>query len=128
MSTTEVEGTLSRLLDMADVAVYGVEVPGTEGRAGMAAVANPSGSCDLERFAQLLEKELPLYARPIFLRLMPELHKTGTFKLQKTELRKEGFDPAVVKDPLFYLDARKGRYLPLDREAYTRIQAGEEKL
>lgn len=43
----------------------------------MAAVANPAGSCDLEHFAQLLEKELPLYARPIFLRLLPELHKTG---------------------------------------------------
>uniref|UniRef100_A0A4X1TVJ0 long-chain-fatty-acid--CoA ligase n=2 Tax=Sus scrofa TaxID=9823 RepID=A0A4X1TVJ0_PIG len=128
VSTTEVEGTLSRLLNMADVAVYGVEVPGTEGRAGMAAVANPTGSCDLERLAQLLEKELPLYARPIFLRLLPELHKTGTFKLQKTDLRKEGFDPAVVKDPLFYLDARKGRYVPLDREAYTLIQAGEVKL
>uniref|UniRef100_A0A671FNM9 long-chain-fatty-acid--CoA ligase n=1 Tax=Rhinolophus ferrumequinum TaxID=59479 RepID=A0A671FNM9_RHIFE len=128
VSTTEVEGILSRLLDMADVAVYGVEVPGTEGRAGMAAVANPAGSCDLEHFAQLLEKELPLYARPIFLRLLPELHKTGTFKFQKTELRKEGFDPAVVKDPLFYLDARKGRYVRLDQEAYTRIQAGEEKL
>ncbi|KAK2503833.1 hypothetical protein MC885_009998 [Smutsia gigantea] len=128
VSTTEVEGTLSRLLDMADVAVYGVEVPGTEGRAGMAAVANPTGSCDLEHFAQLLEKELPPYARPIFLRFLPELHKTGTFKLQKTELRKEGFDPAVVKDPLFYLDARKGHYILLDREAYTRIQAGEEKL
>lgn len=52
----------------------------------------------------------------------------GTFKFQKTELRKEGFDPAVVKDPLFYLDARKGRYVQLDQEAYTRIQAGEEKL
>ncbi|KAF6127218.1 solute carrier family 27 member 4 [Phyllostomus discolor] len=128
VSTTEVEGTLSRLLDMADVAVYGVEVPGTEGRAGMAAVANPSGNCDLERFAQHLEKELPLYARPIFLRFLPELHKTGTFKLQKMELRKEGFDPAVVKDPLFYMDARKGRYVPLDQEAYARIQAGEEKL
>ncbi|XP_060156335.1 long-chain fatty acid transport protein 4 isoform X1 [Globicephala melas] len=128
VSTTEVEGALSRLLAMADVAVYGVEVPGTEGRAGMAAVANPSGSCDLERLAQLLEKELPLYARPIFLRFLPELHKTGTFKLQKTDLRKEGFDLTVVKDPLFYLDVRKGRYVPLDREAYTRIQAGEEKL
>lgn len=128
VSTTEVEGTLSRLLDMADVAVYGVEVPGMEGRAGMAAVANPTSSCDLEHFAQLLEKELPPYARPVFLRFLPELHKTGTFKLQKTELRKEGFDPAVVKDPLFYLDARKGRYILLDREAYTRIQAGEEKL
>lgn len=110
VSTTEVEGTLSRLLDMADVAVYGVEVPGiprggrgqtcvrssprghgqpaahcplcrpppgTEGRAGMAAVASSSGSCDLEHLAQLLQKELPLYARPIFLRFLPELHKTG---------------------------------------------------
>lgn len=28
VSTTEVEGTLSRLLDMTDVVVYGVEVPG----------------------------------------------------------------------------------------------------
>uniref|UniRef100_A0A8C8XQG6 long-chain-fatty-acid--CoA ligase n=1 Tax=Panthera leo TaxID=9689 RepID=A0A8C8XQG6_PANLE len=128
VSTTEVEGTLSRLLDMADVAVYGVGVPGTEGRAGMAAVASPAGSCDLEHFAQLLERELPLYARPIFLRFLPELHRTGTFKLQKTELRKEGFDPSVVRDPLFYLDTRKGRYIPLDQEAYARIQAGEEKL
>uniref|UniRef100_A0A8C4MFI3 Arachidonate--CoA ligase n=1 Tax=Equus asinus asinus TaxID=83772 RepID=A0A8C4MFI3_EQUAS len=130
VSTTEVEGTLSRLLDMADVAVYGVEVPGTEGRAGMAAVASPAGSCDLEHFARLLEKELPLYARPIFLRFLPaqELHKTGTFKLLKMDLRKEGFDPAVVKDPLFYLDTRKCRYVPLDGEAYSRIQAGEERL
>lgn len=128
VSTTEVEGTLSRLLHMADVAVYGVEVPGTEGRAGMAAVASPISNCDLESFAQTLKKELPLYARPIFLRFLPELHKTGTFKFQKTELRKEGFDPSVVKDPLFYLDARKGCYVALDQEAYTRIQAGEEKL
>lgn len=63
----------------------------------------------------------PTSSSPIFL-------LSGTFKFQKTELRKEGFDPAVVKDPLFYLDARKGRYVRLDQEAYTRIQAGEEKL
>lgn len=60
--------------------------------------------------------------------LPPSSAPPGTYKLQKTELRKEGFDPAAVRDPLFYLDARKGRYIPLDREAYTRIQAGEEKL
>lgn len=53
---------------------------------------------------------------------------SGTYKLLKTELRKEGFDPAVVKDPLFYLNARQGRYAPLDQQAYTRIRAGEEKL
>lgn len=56
------------------------------------------------------------------------LPPSATFKLQKTGLRKEGFDPTVVKDQLFYLDARKGRYVPLDHEAYTRIQAGQEKL
>lgn len=43
----------------------------------MAAVASPTSSCDLKSFAQTLEKELPLYARPIFLRFLPELHKTG---------------------------------------------------
>jgi solute carrier family 27 fatty acid transporter 1/4 len=43
----------------------------------MAAVASPTGNCDLEQFVQALEKELPLYARPIFLRVLPELHKTG---------------------------------------------------
>ncbi|CAO2598388.1 Long-chain fatty acid transport protein 4 [Lemmus lemmus] len=128
VSTTEVEGTLSRLLDMVDVAVYGVKVPGTEGRAGMAAVASTVSRCNLKSFAQTLEKELPLYARPIFLRFLPELHKTGTFKFQKTELRKEGFNPAVVRDPLFYLDVRKGCYVVLDQEAYARIQSGEEKL
>lgn len=52
-------------------------VAGTEGRAGMAAIASPVGACDLEHFARVLEKELPLYARPIFLRFLPELHKTG---------------------------------------------------
>lgn len=53
---------------------------------------------------------------------------SGTFKFQKTQLRKEGFDPAIVKDPLFYLNAQKGRYVPLDQGAYNRIQAGKEKL
>lgn len=43
----------------------------------MAAVASSASDCDLGHFAQLLEKELPLYARPIFLRFLPELHKTG---------------------------------------------------
>ena len=43
----------------------------------MAAVASPTSNCALESFAQTLKKELPLYASPIFLRFLPELHKTG---------------------------------------------------
>uniref|UniRef100_A0A8C0G5C0 Arachidonate--CoA ligase n=1 Tax=Chelonoidis abingdonii TaxID=106734 RepID=A0A8C0G5C0_CHEAB len=76
VSTTEVEGTLSRILHMTDVVVYGVEVPGTEGKAGMAAIADPKNSCNLESFANELKKALPLYAWPVFLRVLPEVHKT----------------------------------------------------
>ncbi|KAG7269056.1 hypothetical protein CRUP_003677 [Coryphaenoides rupestris] len=76
VSTTEVEGTLSRLLDMKDVVVYGVEVPGAEGKAGMAAIADPSHSCDLEQFGKDVEKALPPYARPVFLRLLAQVDKT----------------------------------------------------
>uniref|UniRef100_A0A8C8RRJ3 Arachidonate--CoA ligase n=1 Tax=Pelusios castaneus TaxID=367368 RepID=A0A8C8RRJ3_9SAUR len=128
VSTTEVEGTLSRILSMTDVVVYGVEVPGTEGKAGMAAIADPKNSCNLESFANELKKSLPLYARPVFLRMLPEVNKTSTYKFQKTELRREGFDPTVVKDRLYFLDSRQGCYLPLDVEAFRRIQSAQQKL
>uniref|UniRef100_G1MXM9 Ubiquitin-related modifier 1 n=2 Tax=Neognathae TaxID=8825 RepID=G1MXM9_MELGA len=76
VSTTEVEGTLSRILNLTDVVVYGVEIPGIEGKAGMAAIADPENSCDLEGFASQLKKALPLYAQPVFLRFLHEVSKT----------------------------------------------------
>uniref|UniRef100_A0A673B527 long-chain-fatty-acid--CoA ligase n=1 Tax=Sphaeramia orbicularis TaxID=375764 RepID=A0A673B527_9TELE len=128
VSTTEVEGTLSRLLDMKDVVVYGVEVPGAEGKAGMAAIADPSHSSDLEKFVKDMEKALPPYARPVFLRFLPEVNKTGTFKFQKTELRREGFDPSTVSDRLYFLDSSRGRYVQLDEETHRSILSGKHKL
>uniref|UniRef100_A0A8C7N1A5 Arachidonate--CoA ligase n=1 Tax=Oncorhynchus kisutch TaxID=8019 RepID=A0A8C7N1A5_ONCKI len=113
VSTTEVEGTLSRLLDMMDVVVYGVEVPGAEGKAGMAAVADPERSTDLEKFGKDLEKALPPYARPVFLRFLKEVNKTGTYKFQKTDMRRDGFDPSMVSDKLYLLDPTRGRYVEL---------------
>uniref|UniRef100_A0A8B9UU26 long-chain-fatty-acid--CoA ligase n=1 Tax=Anas zonorhyncha TaxID=75864 RepID=A0A8B9UU26_9AVES len=109
VSTTEVEGTLSRILNLTDVVVYGVEIPGIEGKAGMAAIADPDNSCDLETFASELKKALPLYARPVFLRILHEVSKTSTYKFQKMELRKQGFDPSLVKDKLYFLDCREVR-------------------
>ncbi|XP_044296068.1 long-chain fatty acid transport protein 4 [Varanus komodoensis] len=128
VSTTEVEGVLSRILNMTDVVVYGVEVPGTEGKAGMAAIMNPDNSCDLESFADEMKKALPTYARPVFLRLLSKVQKTSTFKFQKMDLRKEGYDPSVVKDKLYFLEPRQGRYFPLDEAIFQRIQAGQAKL
>ncbi|TTA69396.1 Long-chain fatty acid transport protein 1 [Bagarius yarrelli] len=96
VSTTEVEGTLSSLLGQTDVAVYGVAVPGVEGKAGMAAIADSTGSFNCEYFLREVQKTLPPYARPVFLRISPQVDTTGTFKIQKTRLQKEGFDPRVT--------------------------------
>ncbi|XP_034458037.1 long-chain fatty acid transport protein 4 isoform X2 [Hippoglossus hippoglossus] len=128
VSTTEVEGTLSRLLEMKDVVVYGVEVPGAEGKAGMAAIADPSNNTDLEKFVKDMEKALPPYARPVFLRFLPEVNKTGTFKFQKMDMRREGFDPSAVPDRLYFMDSSRGRYVRLDEEFYSSILSGKHKL
>ncbi|XP_005992174.1 long-chain fatty acid transport protein 4 [Latimeria chalumnae] len=128
VSTTEVEGTLSRILHMTDVVVYGVEVPGVEGKAGMAAIVDPDNCVDLKTFSQDLEKALPVYARPVFLRFLPEVNKTGTYKFQKMDIRKEGFDPRVIKDRLYFLDARQAKYIPLDEELFMSVQSGKQKL
>ncbi|XP_062487058.1 long-chain fatty acid transport protein 1 [Pezoporus occidentalis] len=128
VSTTEVEGTLSRILDQTDVAVYGVQVPGVEGKAGMAAIADPQAKVSPNALYQELQKVLPPYARPVFLRLLPHVDTTGTFKIQKTRLQTEGFDPHQTSDRLYFLDVKLGRYVPLDEHLYERIRAGKAAL
>ncbi|KAM9514160.1 long-chain fatty acid transport protein 1 [Guaruba guarouba] len=128
VSTTEVEGTLSRVLNQTDVAVYGVEVPGVEGKAGMAAIADPKAKVSPNVLYQELQKVLPAYARPIFLRLLPQVDTTGTFKIQKTRLQMEGFDPHQTSDRLYFLDLKLGKYVPLDECLYERICAGKAAL
>ncbi|KAM7143688.1 long-chain fatty acid transport protein 1 isoform 2-T2 [Molossus nigricans] len=128
VSTTEVEGVLSRLLGQTDVAVYGVAVPGVEGKAGMAAIADPNGQLSPNALYQELQKVLAPYARPIFLRLLPQVDTTGTFKIQKTRLQHEGFDPCQTSDRLFFLDPKQGHYLPLDQGVYSQICSGSFSL
>ncbi|NXY89146.1 S27A1 protein, partial [Alcedo cyanopectus] len=128
VSTTEVEGTLSHVLNQTDVAVYGVEVPGVEGKAGMAAIADPTAKVNPTVLYQELQKVLPPYARPVFLRLLPQVDTTGTFKIQKTRLQREGFNPHQTSDRLYFLDIKAGKYIPLDEHLYQRIQAGQASL
>ena len=77
VSTIEVEAVLSNVLNQSDTIVYGVEVPGVEGRAGMAAIVEPSGGLDLKYFLSAVKNQLPSYATPIFLRLVQNLDITG---------------------------------------------------
>ncbi|TTL72948.1 Long-chain fatty acid transport protein 1 [Bagarius yarrelli] len=124
VSTTEVEGTLSSLLGQTDVAVYGVAVPGVEGKAGMAAIADSTGSFNCEYFLREVQKTLPPYARPVFLRISPQVDTTGTFKIQKTRLQKEGFDPRITADQIYFLNSRAGRYEGVTEEMYNALVEG----
>jgi len=127
VATSEVTEALSVFPGVREANVYGVKISGAEGRAGMAAlVAGPD--LDLARLLAHLEANLPLYARPVFLRLQKEIEVTGTFKHRKVDLVKEGFDPAVISEPLHFLDPRTNRYETLDAALYADIVGGKLKL
>ncbi|KAM6471367.1 long-chain fatty acid transport protein 1 isoform 1-T2 [Liasis olivaceus] len=128
VSTTEVEGILIRVLSKSDVAVYGVEVPGVEGKAGMAAIADPEAKLNPNVLFLEMQKVLPPYARPVFLRFLPQFDTTGTFKIQKTRLQREGYNPHQMSDRLYFLDVKLGKYLPVDECVFERIQAGKMSL
>jgi fatty-acyl-CoA synthase len=123
VSTQEVLAALCALPDVREGVVFGVEVPRTEGRAGMAALVVDRGF-DLRAFRAEVVRGLPPYARPLFLRRLPGLESTGTFKPRKQELQRAGFDPTQVTDPLYFDDPRVGAYVPLDAALYAAITTG----
>jgi len=127
VATTEVESALNSFAGVEQAVVYGVNVPGADGRAGMAALT-VSGQLDGKALHQHLSTALPAYALPLFLRLRPEQEITGTFKFKKVDLKREGFDPGVVSDPLYVLvDSQKG-YEPLTGTICQQIEQGALRL
>jgi fatty-acyl-CoA synthase len=127
VSTAEVLSVLTASPQVLDGVVFGVSVPGTEGRAGMAALV-VNEEFDVAAFRLEVGARLPPYARPVFLRLLSSLDLTGTFKPRKLELVREGYDPAQVSDPLYVDDARSAAYVPLDRDRHAAITAGRMRL
>jgi fatty-acyl-CoA synthase len=127
VSTGEVGEVLAAAPGIREANVYGVTVPDAEGRAGMAALV-VDGDFNLDALPAWLKVRLASYARPIFLRLSPQIDVTGTFKQRKVDLVREGFDPAVIADPLYFFDAESGRYEGLTGERYRDIVEGRVKL
>ena len=101
--------------------------PDAEGRAGMAALVL-EGELDWAGLRRHLAARLPPYARPLFLRVQSEVEVTGTFKYAKTELVRQGFDPAATGDALYFDDAESEAFVPLDGTLFERIQRGEIRL
>lgn len=127
VSTNEVGEALSGFSGINLPNVYGVSIPNMDGRAGMAAVNTVGGDLDLKALAEHVDQALPHYARPLFIRVVPEAETTGTFKYRKVELVEEGFDLAKVSDPIFVRLPDTDAYKVLTPELQTKIEAGEVK-
>ena len=122
VATTEVEAALNAIAGIEQAVVYGVQVPGCDGRAGMASLSWRGSRFDGKRIAAALRDQLPPYAVPLFLRLRKEQEVTATFKYRKVDLKREGFDPEQVKDPLYVLGS--AGYTRLTAAQHTRILSG----
>jgi fatty-acyl-CoA synthase len=127
VSTGEVTAVVTSYPGVIDAAVYGVAVPGADGRAGMAAVA-VRPEFELAGFREHLAARLPDYARPAFLRIVSAIEITGTFKLRKQELSIEGYDRTKISDPLYFDDRARAAYTPLDEALYQRLQSGNMRV
>ncbi len=122
VSTNEVAEALNDAPGVLESNVYGVPVPGADGRAGMASL-NCDDGFDLAAFTLFVHERLPVFQRPYFLRIQQEMRITGTFKHQKVDYKKEGYDPSRVSDPLYFLN--EDRYQALDASSFEAISTGE---
>jgi fatty-acyl-CoA synthase len=127
VSTTEVAQAIAHYPNVAEANVYGVSVDKLDGRAGMAAIT-PGDGFDLQGLRLYLQKELPSYARPLFVRIEPAIETTGTFKYRKVDLVRDGFDPSKIEHALYFDDPNAQRYVPLTPALYAQIQNGAFRL
>ena len=115
-STTEVSECVSVFPGVSEVNAYGVQIPeNQDGRAPMIAITPTNGelkNINLIELSRYVRNELPSYAVPMFIRILPEIAQTATFKHQKVKLRKEGIDLSVVKDPIYWMNPKNKQYEP----------------
>ena len=129
VSTSEVAETINVFPGVKDANVYGVHIPGREGRAGMVAlVCDNNNMCDLAGLYAHLNAHLPEYARPLFVRIQKDIEVTSTFKQKKIDLVRQGFDPAASDDPIYFNDPRSRAFVPLDSMLYQRIASGQVRV
>jgi fatty-acyl-CoA synthase len=124
VATSEVSEVITAFPGIKEANVYGVAVPRRDGRAGMAALV-VSDSVDLAAFRDHLEKALPGYAQPLFLRFCETMEVTATFKQKKAELVQSAYDPSKTNDPIYFNDPKARAFVRLDNTLYGRIQSGQ---
>jgi fatty-acyl-CoA synthase len=127
VATSEVSEAICAFPGIKEAAVYGVVIPGTDGRAGMAALVSDD-DVDLAGLRAHLISRLPDYARPLFLRLRRRMDATATFKYAKTEFVRQGYDPTATTDAIYFNDPARHAFVRLDQALYDRIRTGQIRL
>tara|TARA_B100000700_G_scaffold57426_1_gene62234 strand:+ start:1316 stop:3094 length:1779 start_codon:yes stop_codon:yes gene_type:complete len=120
VATSEVAHAFKGIDGIEEVNVYGVEIPGNDGKAGMAALVTKN-DINFENLFNNLKGSLPSYAMPLLLRVKKEIEITGTFKHKKVDLVKEGFNPDEVSDPLYLADNDNSTFIKLDKNLYQKL-------
>ena len=127
VATSEVSEAICAFRGVKQATVYGVTVPGTNGRAGMATLVTDE-ELDLAAFRTYLGRCLPGYAHPLFLRVRSELEVTATFKHIKNVFVRQGYDPAATGDVIYFNHPEQRAFVRLDKELYDRIQLRQVRL
>jgi len=127
VSTAEVEDIISSFEVIDHSSVYGVEIPGCEGRAGMASIIAMENheKFDFNNFVKILQDNLPKYAIPIFVRFLSELNTTGTYKIQKNDMKKIGFNIKKINNPIYVYLPESSKYTLLTEKIYENILNGK---
>jgi fatty-acyl-CoA synthase len=125
VATSEVEQAIAEFAGVREATVYGVSLPKSDGRAGMAAIV---ANVDLAALHRHLVERLPAYARPLFLRIIGAIEVTATFKHKKAELVRAGFDPSATDDAIYFNDAERGAFVQIDKPLFEGIRAGRVRV
>ncbi|MDG1813240.1 MAG: long-chain-acyl-CoA synthetase [Porticoccaceae bacterium] len=125
VSTNEV-GEILNACDQVEISnVYGVDIPGAEGKAGMAAITlTPGQQFNAAEFTEFVDRELPAFARPVFVRIEQEQDTTGTFKLFKGKLKQQAYHLDQVDEPIYVRQPKSKQYELLDRGFYEQLING----
>lgn len=127
VATSEVSEVISQYPGVIEANVYGVYVPKCDGRACMVAL-DVEDDFDFKGLIDFTAKHLPVYARPIFVRIQEEIEKTGTFKQRKVDLVEEGFDPEKIEDPIYFANPETQALDVIDFDLYERICKGKFRI
>ena len=125
VSTTEVENIIDGSGMVEEAIVYGVEIPGTNGKAGMVTLVPHSNGreFDVNRLFAYLRDNLPAYAVPVFVRITHAIEKTGTFKYRKVDIQKLGYSLRDGEEVYAWLPGTDG-YTLLTPELVSEIDSG----